>query len=621
MFDLCKKLFLDGTTRENLERFETSLSTPQPEFPRELNVSIDATNLKHPVHLTPDVVSDIELVKTYTGNGSDTVLDKLRVYCKTKGGRLFLESILMNPTSDIMTITQRQNIIKTITSKLTAEHIDALDTLSKNEPDVHWLFQSRDENLHDLYDMVYFRFFLLRKCNTSSHALTGINLYKMFVSPAIGILSPVAYFIIPYMIMRFKFEVNIPFTTYMKFIFSSIFHGDMMSLLMGGTNGGFGSGVKWISFVFSMVFYFQGMFNSVEVSRTIYKISKFLVEKANKVVEALKAANFLVQTLWTEDISATFSIPALGHFENQEYIDTVLKTNYNPFYVYNNFGESLKFLKMINLPGIVECIRRAYVVDTTVAIGAFMKSTTNTCFVRLLNKTIPTVTFAGNWHICLDPAKAVSNSIHLEGTNMILTGPNAGGKSTFIKSIIINIILSQTIGISTSRQASITPFSVVHTQINIPDCKGKESLFEAEMYRCKNTLDILESKSGFKLIVMDEIFNSTNPVEGIAGAYAVAKKMSSFDTAMLMFTTHFLYLTKLSKATDKFVNYRMNVDTSDTIKFPYILEKGVSRQYVALELLKRTGFDETILDEAIKIKSHLMCPSRSSSDYKNKTEQ
>ena len=107
-----------------------------------------------------------------------------------------------------------------------------------------------------------------------------------------------------------------------------------------------------------------------------------------------------------------------------------------------------------------------------------------------------------------------------------------GGKSTFIKSLMLSILFSQTLTISFCKTQSFTPFSYIQTYLNIPDCKGKESLFEAEMnraYKYISYLKTLEQDSElFSFIIMDEIFSSTNPREGLSGAYAIADKLGNY---------------------------------------------------------------------------------------------
>jgi DNA mismatch repair protein MutS len=215
----------------------------------------------------------------------------------------------------------------------------------------------------------------------------------------------------------------------------------------------------------------------------------------------------------------------------------------------------------------------------------------------------------GIWHPCIK-SNIVKNDIIIDKDihNMILTGPNAGGKSTLVKSILINVLLSQTLTITSADRCYITPFKFINSQINIPDCKGKESLFQAEMNRCKYNFDTLSglSQNEFGLIIMDEIFNSTNPIEGISGAYAVANHLSKNPNTMLVFTTHYLYLTKLEK-TKRFTNFKMNIDKNETsFSFPYKIKKGISKQCIALELLENKGFDDELIKEAKEIRDKLL---------------
>jgi DNA mismatch repair ATPase MutS len=170
-------------------------------------------------------------------------------------------------------------------------------------------------------------------------------------------------------------------------------------------------------------------------------------------------------------------------------------------------------------------------------------------------------------------------------------------------------------GITSASSACLTPFTYINTQINVPDATGHESLFEAEMHRCKHNLDMLSSVKGATLIVMDEIFNSTNPLEAVAGAFAVCKRMSQYSKNILIFTTHYNYLTKLAKEPKcRFANYRMEtLVNGDKIEFTYKFQRGVNKHLLALELLKRSGFESSVIEDAIVIKNSLQSKVVSSS--------
>ena len=90
---------------------------------------------------------------------------------------------------------------------------------------------------------------------------------------------------------------------------------------------------------------------------------------------------------------------------------------------------------------------------------------------------------------------SVSNTIVLNNKkqnkrNLLITGPNTSGKSTFIKSVLINIYLSQTLGISKSKFMTLTPFSSLKCLMYTSDKLGKYSLFETEI---KNIMDYIKT--------------------------------------------------------------------------------------------------------------------------------
>jgi hypothetical protein len=81
---------------------------------------------------------------------------------------------------------------------------------------------------------------------------------------------------------------------------------------------------------------------------------------------------------------------------------------------------------------------------------------------------------------------------------MIITGPNASGKTTILKSTLINIILTQQFGCGFYSSAKLSPFKHIHCYLNIPDTSGRDSLFQAEARRCKEILDIIVRNGKYK---------------------------------------------------------------------------------------------------------------------------
>lgn len=589
-------------SKENVE-----LANVVEEMQNKASVEENLVNICHHIPCdhgiyTKDLTNDIELFDTFSGDdNNDTLFNQLKKYCSTQGGEKYMKNLLNSPLKHYSDLKKRQNCIKTV-KDMSEKHLEILKNIKKNEDTFLWLFNEKEETVQDVYNLVYYRSIFTEWLNGNEHAITGVNIYTILVSPSIGILSPLTYFIFPYLVLYFKMGLKISFKSYLKMTFKTMFMST--SFLFGSNGGSLFDNFKYASYLFSLLFYFQSLFNSIEMSKTMYKIASMLTEKVNQIVEFIRDCKLIVDLYWEENIASDIFKCEIENNVPQSYFENVDVKTFNLF---SNFGSRLKIFKNINPDDYVSLVQQLYMLDTIWAIKKKVLND-NFCFSTFEDSNDPVCKMLELYHPCLAYETVVKNDINFDSKtrNIIITGPNAGGKSTLIKSVLSNVLIAQTLTIGSCSQLKLTPFHLIHSQINIPDCKGKESLFEAEMNRSKRSIDMLNKCSGPSIIVMDEIFNSTNPIEGIAGAYAIAKKIGKCATNLTLISTHYLYLTKLVKEIDSFANYKMDVNvTDDSITFPYKLKKGICKQFIALELLKKNGFDDSLIEDAINIKEKL----------------
>jgi DNA mismatch repair ATPase MutS len=182
---------------------------------------------------------------------------------------------------------------------------------------------------------------------------------------------------------------------------------------------------------------------------------------------------------------------------------------------------------------------------------------------------------------------------------IIITGPNAAGKTTIIKSTLMNIILSQQIGYGFYDSANIKPYHYLHSYLNIPDTSGRDSLFQAESRRCKEILDSLEKESDKRhFCIFDELYSGTNPYEAVASAYGYIDYLSSMKNVDLMLTTHYISLCDNLKTNKKIKNYKMKVDVEEDydVKYLYKLERGISKIKGGIKVLYDLEYPKTIIE-------------------------
>jgi DNA mismatch repair protein MutS len=204
----------------------------------------------------------------------------------------------------------------------------------------------------------------------------------------------------------------------------------------------------------------------------------------------------------------------------------------------------------------------------------------------------------------------ITNPVSIE-KNIIITGPNAGGKTTYVKSILSNIILAQTIGITYCSKSEITIYDCIYSFMRINDVLGSKSYFEAETEYCSKMIKIakdLNDNNKKGLLIMDEPMHSTPPIEGMSTAYAVAKYIGDLQNIKLIITTHYHKLIDLEiDYPDKFINLSVNAEIlpNNKFNFTYKIHKGYSKQCIALELLEKQKFPLDVIESAIKMKNKL----------------
>lgn len=195
--------------------------------------------------------------------------------------------------------------------------------------------------------------------------------------------------------------------------------------------------------------------------------------------------------------------------------------------------------------------------------------------------------------------ESVLNTVDLK-KNLIITGPNASGKTTQLKTTAINIIFTQQFGLGFYESASLTPYTHIHSYLNIPDTSGRDSLFQAEARRCKEILDIIESEGDSKhFCIFDELFSGTNAEEATSASFGFLKYLQKRDDVDFILTTHFVKLCKKVKKADnlQIQNYKMSAElVGNQIVFHYKLVKGISKIKAAKLILVQMGFPDEIVE-------------------------
>ena len=229
-------------------------------------------------------------------------------------------------------------------------------------------------------------------------------------------------------------------------------------------------------------------------------------------------------------------------------------------------------------------------------------------FAEFTNDNKKTV-FKNNYYACLKDGKPVKNTIRMK-KNSIISGPNASGKTTILKSTLINIIFSQQFGCGFYGSALLKPYKYLHCYLNIPDTSGRDSLFQAEARRCKEILDIVGSnKDDAHFCVFDELYSGTNPDEAVVSAIAFMEYLIRNQNVSCMLTTHFVKICKTLKRNNNIRNCHMVASKDENrIYYTYKLKGGISNIKGGINVLLDMNYPKEIIDNAITTTNSLVRP-------------
>ncbi|MGO8796603.1 MAG: DNA mismatch repair protein MutS [Candidatus Sulfotelmatobacter sp.] len=197
----------------------------------------------------------------------------------------------------------------------------------------------------------------------------------------------------------------------------------------------------------------------------------------------------------------------------------------------------------------------------------------------------------------------VPNDLYLNSTThtiLLLTGPNMGGKSTYLRQTALIVILAQMGSFVPARSARLSVIDRVFTRIGASDnlARGR-STFMVEM---TETAAILHTATARSLILLDEVGRGTSTYDGLAIAWAAVEYLHARVHAKTLFATHYFELTELAEQLAGVKNYHVSVrETGGGIAFLRKVEPGAADRSYGIEVAKLAGLPNEVITRAREV--------------------
>lgn len=503
-------------------------------------------------------------------------------------------------TSDVAFLKDTQQIVQEMTT------CDLSPNPMKYES-IMQLWGHTKEDDYFLEKHNYVEWDVLESLNRSSSFLQILFTINM-LSPAISLIFPFIMLIVPFIILKIR-GVPITFPLYFETLQEIAKHHFLGKALLNLRQM---SADKMIYLVFLIGLYFYQIYqnlllcsrfyhNILKINDDLCNLSEYLDDSIRNMqgfVElhsSKKTYREFCKTITSHSLVLGQFRKELGELTPTTHIFTKLSNIGHLLKCYYVLHANVKYENSIRysfgFEGFLDNLRGINRHVISGAISPTKYNTTKKC--KLIEQYYPA---------SIGSTKCVKNTCDLKKKN-IITGPNASGKTTFLKTTTINIIFSQQIGFGFYKACRLNPYTHIHSYLNIPDTSERDSLFQAESRRCKEIIEIIgenrQNNSMRHYCIFDELYSGTNPSEATLAAHAFMKYLSEYENVDYILTTHYVSICRALKHSKKIKNYKMEVVPLKNGKYEYTyrIKSGISNIKGAIQILEDMNYPKEILDD------------------------
>lgn len=601
--------FLDeavNKAKEEVEKMvsETTGINPYPEKPIEkpcknpplhapFKLPIQYLEEKHVFALSDVVSKDLEL---HCEKEEENSVYKIAFQANHPFGNQLFQEWNNQYTNHVGFLEESQQIVETTPMEIHSLKHDLLMEMWKD-------CKNNKNSFMEKYG--YIEWSVLRSFNQSPMFLQILAIMNMS-SPAISFILPFLFFILPFLILKIR-GIPINFQDYvviLQQVTKNHFIGKMISCF---TNMSF---QNIVSTLLMGGLYFYQMYNNViscmrfydnihKVNHYLCSLKEYLDKTSNRMIQ-------FVQLHGNKSHYKEFCKETFTHYSKiVEFQSKLISIQPVKQFIYKlgGIGYMLKCYYDLHADKDYEdSIRYSFgfegYMDNLYSLQSHLKQ-------GVLNK----VMFSESKHTKFeneyypfhkDEEECVKNNCNME-KKIIITGPNASGKTTFLKTHTINVLLCQQFGFGFFEKGLLQPYTHIHSYLNIPDTSERDSLFQAESRRCKEIIDSISDYSeenGYRhYCIFDELYSGTNPKEATKSAYAFLKYMSKYSHVDFILTTHYTSVCSKLKKSEKVANFKMDVKKKGgKLIYTYKMKKGISKVHGAINILENMNYPKEILD-------------------------
>jgi hypothetical protein len=387
--------------------------------------------------------------------------------------------------------------------------------------------------------------------------LMYVALSKIFLGPMIAWTMPFMSFILPFLALKFIYKLPITWNMYW----------DQMSPIIFGSRGkemNIGTLLQWGSMLFS---YAHGMYLPYTNAVHCYKIDQLMIKGSRAIVDSIQRLRAISDTWMKYGLRKSWTFPDPSVYGDERQVLAWLM---------EDKGLLPQVYRAIGLVEITSAIVRS---ETLVP-------------VEWVQSSIPLCKMIDAVDTLLEENKRVPFTLIMVPMehHVICTGPNRGGKSTFLRSVLTNLVMAHMWGVTFTSRCILTPVEWVISSLRLEDRPGQASLFEREVSVAGEIVKRIKASSSRGWIIIDELFHTTNPPDAATASQIFLRQLWESNLTSSIVSTHlFSHAEEAPGNVQRLCVDSILDEVTGQINYKYKVVQGINKMSSVEELLIESG--------------------------------
>lgn len=392
--------------------------------------------------------------------------------------------------------------------------------------------------------------------NYVPYLLAYVAISKIIIAPLLSWMMPIFSIVLPYIALKFVYGLPIKWGEYWETM-------KPMIGLSGNKPWSVSSLLQWGSMLVS---YGHGMYIPYKNATHCYNIHQKMVQVADAVKSAIRELNSIGDAWKQAGIRVSWVL------------DTSITETSDSRQICAWLLEDKNFL--VNLYRAIGTVEVVHAVLGCPALRPVEWVESITPYCRMENAVDG----------LLDTDKRVPFTIVLgpsNGHHVVVTGPNRGGKSTFLRSTLTNFMLAQSWGVAFAERCVLTPVEWIISSLRLEDRPGQQSLFEREVDVAGEILRRSRAHKGRGWVIIDELFHTTNPPDAATASQIFLRQLWESESTSSLISTHLFAHAETAPSNVQRLCVASDEDLADTSKilYKYEVSQGINTMSSVRELL------------------------------------